>query len=111
MKKFLELGEFAICVFFTIVIEFTTILFRFVFHLQATRDTKSFIAPLTFGIRIHHGYLGIVLWLFSYFVKSASWKNINFLKCAGISLFFSDLIHHFVVLFYVEGSPGFDIFY
>ena len=111
MKYFLKLGKFGICTLFTIVIESITILFRFGFHLQTTRDTKSFLAPLTFGIRIHHGYFGAILWLFSYFIKSASWENIIFLRCIGISLFLSDVIHHFVVLLYFEGSPEFDFFY
>ena len=41
----------------TLLIEAVTCAFRWGLDLQSTRDT-SFLAPLTFGVRIHHGYVG-----------------------------------------------------
>lgn len=44
------------------IFELITILFRFGLGIQSTRDT-AFIGALTFGIRIHHGYIGLLLML------------------------------------------------
>lgn len=97
-------------IFWTIVIEALTILFRYGFNMESTRDTRDLISPFTFGIRIHHGYIGLLILISGkFFLKQkhlAYWAEI-----AGFSLFFSDLIHHFIVLWTIEGNPYFDLTY
>ena len=43
-----------------IVIEVVTTCFRFGMGLQATRDT-AWLSQFTWGLRIHHGHIGLVL--------------------------------------------------
>lgn len=92
----------------TIAIEVVTCVLRFGFHRRSTRDT-SFLAPFTFGLRIHHGYIGAVVLMVCCFVK-ASWIR-DVLIVAGVSLVLSDAIHHFLVLWPIVGSPQFDLFF
>mgnify|MGYP001600798400 CR=1 FL=1 len=94
----------------TTVIEGGTFLFRFGFNLESTRDTASWVAPLTFGVRIHHGYIGLLICLailFKVITKRFRWLA----GVIGLSLVFSDVIHHFAVLWWVTGSPQFDLLY
>jgi len=42
-------------------LEFVTCVLRFGFHKQSTKDTASTVGKLTGGIRIHHGYIGLVM--------------------------------------------------
>ncbi|MFH1422811.1 MAG: hypothetical protein ABIH42_08895 [Planctomycetota bacterium] len=90
------------------VIEGITIFVRFGLGVEATRDTR-WLSPYTFGIRDHHLYYGILLLLISVFVSDKFWKNSFFI--IGISCFVSDLVHHFVVLWLITGSPQFDLTY
>lgn len=85
----------------TLFLEAITLFFRFGLHLQSTRDTAK-LGTYTFGIRIHHGYLGVPL----IFAKRRYW-------CIriGWALICSDLIHHFLVLWPTTGSPQFDLIY
>ncbi len=94
----------------TAIIEGLTCLFRFGFRLESTRDTASWVAPLTFGIRIHHGYVGVLLCLASWLLIRREPARRATLIC-GAALALSDLIHHFVVLWLVTGDPQFDLFY
>ena len=48
-------------VLLTILIEAITVFNRFVLGLTATRDTASTLGVLTGGVRIHHGYIGLLL--------------------------------------------------
>jgi hypothetical protein len=88
-------------------IELFTVWTRFGLGLEATRDTPA-LARWTFGLRIHHGYVGVVLaaaaWLFGPGVR-------NFLCMLAIGLIASDLMHHFLVLWPLTGSPQFDLVY
>ena len=95
-------------VIFALWYEFFTCVSRFMLHLQSTRDT-AFLSNFTFGLRIHHGYIGFALMCISPFLKTSHYKKIMLI--AGIMLFLSDLIHHFGVLLPVTGTPGFDFFY
>ena len=54
-----------------LVFEASRVLFRFGLDLQSTRDT-GFLAALTFGIHIHHGYIGLVIGLV---VLAARWSG------------------------------------
>jgi hypothetical protein len=92
----------------TILIEALTCLLRFGMKLQSTRDTST-MARFTFGLRIHHSYLGVVFLVASLLLGSSRWKDA--LRIIGGSLLLSDLIHHFLVLWPITGSPQFDLLY
>ncbi|HNV68352.1 MAG TPA: hypothetical protein PKO06_01545 [Candidatus Ozemobacteraceae bacterium] len=94
----------------TTIIEGVTCLFRFGFKLESTRDTASWVAPLTFGVRIHHGYIGVLLCVVTWlWVRREPTRRA--LLIIGSALALSDLIHHFVVLWLVTGDPQFDLTY
>ena len=93
----------------TLVIEAITALLRFGFGIQATQSTV-FIANFTFGLRIHHGYLGIILLLIA-FTPVFPFHVKNILIIIGSSLLLSDLIHHFIILWLIMGDPQFHITY
>jgi len=96
----------------TMLIEGVTILFRYGFHLESTRDTASTIGRLTLGLRIHHGYIGLLLiFIFYAFFKRSNNGYLQWLIPIGFALIFSDLIHHFLVLWPIEGDPQFHLFY
>ena len=91
----------------TCATELLTVALRFGLRLQSTRDTASTIGVLTCGVRIHHGYIGALLLLVAW---ALWWKRHAIAQRAliiGGSLLLSDLIHHFVVLWLVVGSPEF----
>ena len=95
----------------TVVIELFTIAMRYVLGLQSTRDSASIIGPWTFGLRIHHGYVGILLLIGAFLVRDRAAKLARNLIVWGAALVLSDAIHHFLVLWPIEGSPEFDIWY
>lgn len=121
---------------------------RFGFGLESTRDTASTIGRLSLGIRIHHGYIGIVMILFGIFIERDDGGSrreqtsdrkkierdgrsdhqhkettfgrtverfrptaIRWLFILGTALFLSDMIHHFLVLWTLTGSPHFHLVY
>ncbi len=92
-----------------VVIELITMAFRFGLDLQSTRDT-TFVSKLTFGLRIHHGYVGVVMILVALWISARSGPR-NLLYVVGIALIVSDLLHHFAVLWPITGSPEFDLVY
>jgi hypothetical protein len=91
-----------------LLIEALTIVLRFGFLLESTRDTAASIGVYTLGLRVHHGYIGLLLvplgWCFPRGLRHAVW-------IVGFGLLFSDLIHHFIVLWLIVGSPQFDFVY
>lgn len=91
------------------LIEAVTAFLRFGIGLQATRDTAATVGRLTFGIRIHHGMVGVAILLVSAVVTDETWKSR--LIVLGGALAISDLAHHFVVLWAATGSPQFDLLY
>ena len=95
----------------TAVFELLTCVMRFGLQMESTRDTASTVGKLTCGIRIHHSYIGaftilVACWLWDKKPNRAWW-----LLMIGLGLFFSDLIHHFLVLWPITGSPQFDLVY
>ena len=109
--KNLEKYWFAYTIMLTFIMEAITCLFRFALCLESTRDTQ-FISKITFGIRIHHGYVGIMIFLLSFFFlkgKNSKWYWMGII--IGLSLFLSDMIHHFLVLWPITGSPEFHLTY
>ncbi len=100
-----------------ILFEFITLISRFYFGLEATRDT-TIIGNFTGGVRIHHGYLGVLLMVITFISlrHSGNFSNTTFsaahwMFVLGGALLLSDLIHHFVVLQLITGDPQFDLFY
>ena len=91
-----------------VLIEALTAALRFGLHLESTRDTANTIGTLTLGLRVHHGYIGVFLmllgWCFPRGIRHAVW-------IVGIGLIVSDLMHHFLVLWPITGSPQFDLVY
>ena len=80
----------------TVILEIMTIAGRILFG-----SAKELHKRYKFKIRIHHGYVGIVLILtYFLFMKSS-------LLFIGSSLFLSDLLHHFVVLPWWVGKTEF----
>ncbi len=90
-----------------ILIEAITVGLRFGLNLESTRDT-GVIGTFTLGLRIHHGYIGVFLlllgWCFPVGLRHALW-------IVAFGLIFSDLAHHFLVLWPITGSPQFDFVY
>ena len=94
----------------TLLIEAITVLGRFAFGLAATRDTASW-ARFTLGLRILHAYIGVVLAAFA-LATLHRWPAFSrWTLAVGLALIASDLIHHFLVLWPVTGSPQFDLVY
>ena len=94
----------------TILIESVTVIGRFCFNFQSQKNT-AFMAKYTFGYRIHHGYIGLLLIIIYLIFAKTSWKYIDWVFIIGFALLFSDLIHHFIVLKLTKGSPEFFIKY
>lgn len=92
-------------------IELATVVLRFGFQLESTRDTASTIGRLTFGLRIHHGYIGVLLFAIAMIPLRSHRALAQRVLIVGLSLVFSDLLHHFVVLWLAVGSPEFHLVY
>ncbi|MEM0926503.1 MAG: hypothetical protein AAGJ83_10735 [Planctomycetota bacterium] len=94
-----------------IAIELVCLILRFGFGKDSTTATASTIGVITFGYRVHHGYIGLFLIPVGlYFVegkKSWGWWTL----VLGSALFASDAIHHFLILWPITGSPDFDLVY
>ena len=93
------------------VLEVLTCVSRFGLGLQSTRDTASTIGVLTFGIRIHHGYVGLVMVVIAVRLWHRSPSRARYILLIAIALIASDLIHHFLVLWPITGSPHFHFVY
>jgi len=101
---------FKTALFSTILIEGVTLLFRFGLKMESTRDT-DFIKVLTFGFRIHHGYVGVLILLLAWTIRGK--LGTYYIPICGIAigLIASDLIHHFLVLWPITGDPHFHFRY
>ena len=95
----------------TVILETITVVLRFGFELESHRDTASTIGVLTGGLRIHHGYCGVVIMLLALFIRQQKPTLFRWLTVVGAALILSDLIHHAVVLNFLVGSPEFHLFY
>lgn len=95
----------------TLAIELVCIVMRFGFGQESTKATASTIGMLTFGIRVHHGYIGALMIPVGYALHETRARVGWWLFTVGVSLFLSDMIHHFLVLWPITGSPQFDLVY
>lgn len=100
-----------------IVCEIITLIFRFYYGLESTRDT-TWIGNFTGNIRIHHGYIGIILILATIYklrqnnnLSSSTLTSVHWLLILGIGLLISDLTHHFIILWILTGDHQFDLVY
>ena len=93
----------------TAIIELVTVVLRFGFGLQAQTST-AWMARFTFGYRDHHGYWGILLLVTAAFVRRRAALR-NAVVIIGAALLLSDVIHHFLVLWPMTGSPEFYLRY
>jgi hypothetical protein len=93
----------------TALVEGVTILLRFGVGLRSDEDTR-WIARITAGHRIHHAYLGVALMLASLLCDRASGAR-NALVIFGAGVALSDLVHHYLVLWPLTGSPEFNVRY
>jgi hypothetical protein len=89
--------------------EAVTLLFRFGLGLQSTRDTR-WLRRWTGGLRIHHGYVGAAALPASLLAPVPPLIADAGVVVAG-ALIVSDLVHHFLVLWPLTGSPQFDLTY
>ncbi len=71
----------------------------------------STIGTLTFGYRIHHGYIGLLLIPLGIALDEGRYRVGWLCFVIGVALFLSDAIHHFLVLWPLTGSPQFDFVY
>lgn len=97
------------CLLLAAAFEAATCFLRFSLDYQTTRDT-SYLKAFTFGLRIHHGYIGLALLLVLPIFRRDRWLW-KWAFRFGAALFLSDLIHHFLVLYPLTGDPAFDLFY
>jgi hypothetical protein len=96
------------CLLLTAAVEAVTCILRFSCRLEATRDTAAF-GLLTFGLRIHHAYVGVVLMALAMLLPPS--PLLAWLMTTGMALVLSDLVHHFLVLWPVTGDPQFHLAY
>ena len=85
--------------------EAVTLLLRFGFDLRGVRDTPRFLRALTFGVRVHHGLIGAALIVIALALNHRYATFARWVGVAGIALVLSDLVHHFLVLWPLTGSP------
>lgn len=95
----------------TVFVELICVVLRFGFDKDSTSATASTIGVLTFGIRIHHGYIGAVMIPASLIFFDRAKPIAKWVFVVGVALFASDMIHHFLVLWPITGSPDFDLVY
>ena len=94
-----------------VVIEAVTVVLRFVFRLEASRDTASTVGRLSGRARMHHGYFGLLAILIAATVLRRRPLPGRWLLMVGIALVLSDLVHHFLILWPIVGSPQFHFLY
>jgi hypothetical protein len=97
------------CLILTVAFEAGTCFLRFGLDYQTSRDT-AYLKAFTFGLRIHHGYIGLFMLLTLPLFRRDRWLW-PWIFRIGMALVLSDLIHHFLVLWPVTGGPQFDLFY
>ena len=109
LKKWTFRQKTVAAIVLTAVIEIVTVILRFGLKLESHKH-GSFLAPITFGLRIHHGFVGIAMIIAAFFFGKASvWRSIFLI--VGFALAASDTIHHFLVLWPITGGPEFYLHY
>jgi len=88
----------------TIVFELITIIIRLISGISAAEVQEKYYYPMIF--RIHHMFWGLLL-IFAglLFIKRFP-KLRTWMIGIGMGLFFSDVIHHFIILPLWKGNIG-----
>jgi hypothetical protein len=89
----------------TVIFEVITLIGRFGFGVRAN-ESPSIVQKLTIGYRVHHSYLGILLFPVGYFSQSVT-DSSYLLMAMACALVLSDTIHHFLVLWPYTGDHEF----
>jgi hypothetical protein len=92
-----------------LLFELATIILRFGFKMTSPTHTRP-LSKVTKGYRIHHGYPGIPL-LFAVPLLPADTIISSIVIISAIMLFFSDFIHHAIILPLFAGSHEFHLKY
>ena len=108
LEAFSSFGIIAYGFFWALIVEALTVFFRFGLEMQSQQET-AFLKQVTFGLRIHHGYIGLVLLVIA-MVCQKPWMC-RLMIVAGIALTVSDLVHHFLVLWPITGHHDFFLTY
>lgn len=101
-------------IFFILVFEWVTYYFRFILGMEGTKFTRV-VGKFTGGLRIHHGYIGVLLVLTRNWFPTSTlpivgdWQQLA--SMIGWGCILSDGIHHFYVLYPYTGSHDFDLVY
>ena len=95
----------------TLLFEALTLVLRFGLQFESTRDTASTIGLLTLGIRRHRGYCGALLVLVAWGISREAPRLSRYGYTLGGALVLSDMLHHFLILWPLTGSPQFDLLY
>ncbi len=95
----------------TFLFETLTLFMRFGLGLEWAAVSRSTVGVLTFGVRVHHSFVGLILLLGASLMvdRLGMWQGLAF--ATGWGLLFSDLIHHFLVLWPITGRPQFHLLY
>ena len=95
----------------TVAMEAVTIVLRFGLKLESSRATASTVGVLTCGIRIHHGYVGVLIAVVALLCLRMRPVLSRWMLVVGVALLCSDLMHHFLVLWPIVGNPEFHLLY
>ncbi|HEU4338723.1 MAG TPA: hypothetical protein VFS19_01530 [Planctomycetota bacterium] len=94
----------------TLLFETLTLVLRVGGGLESRVATAG-LAAFTFGLRIHHGYLGLAMLLAFPLARRWAPAHADRWSATGLALVLSDALHHFGALWVLNGSPGFDLTY
>lgn len=101
------MNNILLVIIFTISIELVTLFARFVTKLSSKKEIIKLMKKHNFKyiFHFHHGILGIILTFISIYF------GMQLLLDAGLSLIFSDAIHHLLILWPIVGHPEFHLIY
>jgi len=90
-----------------IVIELITVFGRFFFKISSKEVLTKIMRHYGWQkvIHFHHGFTGVIIALLAFYFESSI--GIAF----GLGMVLSDIIHHFVVLWFIIGDPEFHVVY
>ena len=102
--------SFKILILSFLIIEAITIYFRFCLNMKSKDRYKQKVKKSGSGrvFHWHHFIIGIAIVLFSLFFEGQFEKSLFNL---GTGVFVSDLVHHFVVLYFFTGKTEFYLQY
>lgn len=94
----------------TLAFEAVTVALRLGMGMESHLTTAG-LSAVTLGLRLHHGYLGLLALAVAPWVRRRHPEHAERLTAVGVGLALSDALHHVVVLWALTGAPSFDLFY